>query len=369
VTTCPYSVDAIGDMLRARISDLIVAWGLHGRIERHDFVCLNPLRADHNAGSFRIVINGQLQGLVTDFASNEKWSPLSFTAELWFGGNVAQAVRWARAWLGIDGTDPNAVARTDRAVSAAPAPAPDVGAEAETRRNQAFRRYLEGREVLGSPVERYLDGRGISLQSLLRVPRALRFHPDLFHRQSNRYWPAMLAPITSVDGQFLAVHRTWLEIHTNGAVKKAPVDNKKVYGPARGGAIRLWSGTRIDPKTGEVRYGVRLSQAPAGTECDLAEGIEDGLSVVVADQDRRVLVAPNGVSSYASMQLPSCVSTLTYWRQADPPGSAADRAFRAAAAAQRARGLVVREVTMPPGIKDANDWLQSLATQSSEAIV
>ena len=360
-----YSIDEIVDMMRARTGELVEkVWRLQGRRDGHDFVALNPLRRDRSPGSFRVCLDGNYRGMVKDFASGEVWSPLSFTAALLYKGDTGAALRWARAWLGLSGEDPGAFAQTRKAVEAVRAGEDADSPSAEEVRGKAQRRWLEAREpLLGTPVDGYLAGRGIELARLPYPVRALRYHPHLWNAESNRHWPAMVAGIVGADGKFLSVHRTWLEVQSSGRVTKAPlVEPKKTWGGYKGGAIRLWAGLRVDGETGEVRKGVQLARAPAGTEPDLTEGIEDGLAVVVSDPALRVLVGVS-LSNMAALRLPDCVSGLVVWQQNDAPDSPAAAQFARVVESLSGRGLRVRLARPPEGIKDVNEWLQRLLAE------
>ena len=179
---------------------------------------------------------------------------------------------------------------------------------------------------------------------MARQPRALRYHPSLFHKPSGRSFPAMVAAIGDRDGRFIACHRTWLEVCPDG-VGKAPVeDPKRTLGSYRGGYIRLWRGAS----------GVPFGQAPDET-VDVSEGIEDGLSVAYACPECQVIAAISLVN-IATLLLPAGVTTLRIWAQNDTNNQALagfDRAVRAHLAA----GRQVLVPTIARG-KDVNDLLR-----------
>ena len=107
----------------------------------------------------------------------------------------------------------------------------------------------------GTVVERYLQGRGISIA----VPTTIRFARNLAHRPTHSRWPAMLAMVErqSPSGRVpVALHRTFL---LPDASSKAPVEPAKMaLGPVGGGAVRL-------AEPGEILV--------------VAEGLETALSV------------------------------------------------------------------------------------------
>ncbi len=145
----------------------------------------------------------------------------------------------------------------------APARAPDR-AEIERRRaaeeRDRQRRIALARDIIaaslpanGTPVERYLRTRGITI-----VPPAIRYVPmgDPYARHaSGGRRPVMVAAVEHVEHGIVGVHRTWLAPDGSG---KASLDPVRIStGPIGGGAVRL----------GGLRPGVPLV---------IAEGVEIG---------------------------------------------------------------------------------------------
>jgi len=90
------------------------------------------------------------------------------------------------------------------------------------------------RPATDTKVSVYLESRGITIEP----PDSLRFHPNLKHSDSGRYFPAMVGRITrSTDGEPLGIHRTFL---AEDGKDKAPVESSKMMlGPVKGGVVRL----------------------------------------------------------------------------------------------------------------------------------
>jgi putative DNA primase/helicase len=112
--------------------------------------------------------------------------------------------------------------------------------------------------IAGSPVERYLGSRGLSLPE---DSSSLRFAAALWHWPSKTRWPAMLALVRRTDGAAITHHQTFLAADGRG---KAPVEKPRLF-PA--GA---------SPEGGGVWFG----QADPGREFVVAEGIESLLAAM-----------------------------------------------------------------------------------------
>jgi hypothetical protein len=82
-------------------------------------------------------------------------------------------------------------------------------------------------------VERYLETRGLS-----PVP-VLRFLYRCPHSRLDGYWPAMLAPITNVDGDIIGIHKTFLRPDGAGKVGLPKNLQRDIRGLSAGGAVKL----------------------------------------------------------------------------------------------------------------------------------
>jgi phage/plasmid primase-like uncharacterized protein len=101
------------------------------------------------------------------------------------------------------------------------------------RRIKAARRIWEhARDPRGSPVVRYLAGRGITIP----LPSCLRWAPSCRHPSAG-YLPAMVARIDSADGELIGIHRTFLRPDGSGKADIEPA--KAMLGRAAGAAVHL----------------------------------------------------------------------------------------------------------------------------------
>ena len=303
--------------------------------------------------------DGDALDLVTEFADLARYRRDGDRSD------KAAAIRWARAWLGID-----QVMTLERYQSSTPRPGsendrPDrfltprttmqpivvrqADPSAEEKRGAAFRLWLAATPLRpGDEAYDYLtETRGIDLAALGRLPRALRFFRGLTNVEAGRRFPAMLACVVGPRGRFQTIHRTWLERQSDGSVRKAPVvEPKKIYSACKGGLIPLWRGASGQP----------WKKAPAGDVLGLTEGIEDALTYAVAVPEHRVAAALN-VGNLAHVRLPPAIVTIIIAADNDEPGSPADRTLQRAVARFLAEGRDVRIARCPAGVKDLNALL------------
>jgi hypothetical protein len=294
--------------------------------------------------SISLHLSGSRAGVWGAWAAGRGGDALDLIAAVKCAGDKGAAIRWARDWLRID--------PEDRAPATAPPPAEhrrQAEANADEKRGTAWRLWLAATPLRpGDEAFDYLaDTRGIDFAALGRVPGALRFTRALTNAEAGRRFPAMVAAVSGPGGKFQTIHRTWLERQSNGRVLKAPVAApKKVYGPCRGGTIRLARGASGRP----------WKEAPPGDVLGLTEGIEDALSYAAAVPEHRVAAALN-VGNLAHVRLPRAIGTIVIAADNDKPGSPAARSLERAVARLLAEGREVRIARCPPGIKDLNALL------------
>jgi len=352
-------VDEIAQKLADRIEDLAP------RLLPNGFRDPPPKGPEWRCGSIHgekgrslaVRLKGPRAGVWADFSSGDRGDALDLVAKCLFGGSKTEAIKWAKGYLGLDGTDPDALKKT-HAATAKRADDEDGTKEAADKRAAAYRIYLSAQEnIKGTPVDTYLRGRGLDLTGLGFGVGALRYAPELKNTETNRTWPAMVATIVGNEGKQISVHRTWLQIHSDGRVTKAPlITNKMSLGSYRGGIIPLWKGVRIDAETGELKKNPPLSRVKQPCWLDITEGIEDGLSVILANPELRVIAAIS-VSNWANIRLPDQVEGVVLWKQNDPPHSQAARDFDKVVNSFLAQRKRVKLARPPEQFKDANDVL------------
>jgi len=205
------------------------------------------------------------------------------------------------------------------------------------------------------PASLYLKARGIDVTKLAGgIPRAIRFNPKCKAFPEDTTHPAMLAFISREDlpNGFAAVHRTYLENYMGTWRKRRfpdrdgkPMNAKRVLGQYAGGSIRL---TKGESKKS-------LKDAPAGEWLTTWEGIENGLSVAMAQPKMRVL-AHVSVANLTHLKLPEHIGGVYVGQDNDAPGSKAVQQFeRAVQCLSERHALAI--VSIDGEYKDANDAL------------
>lgn len=337
-------IDTIVSMLRAQIAQLARDLLPNGKKVGNEWVA--SWRPNDRTPSLKVCIAGSRAGVWADFGDSASGDPIDLIRHLETDGDAGKALAWARQWLGLGGLAPEQLeARRRRA--------DEIGRRAamieehrqiETRKNASRIWFSAEKALPGTPVERYLSGRGIHLPSW---PNAIRFHPALYHAGSNRKWPAMVAPIHNGAGQLVAVHRTFLSDNETGPVTKAAVDpQKQVLGRMSGGTIRLWRGESSR----------RLAEMKPNETLHITEGIEDGLSVATADPAARVIAAVS-LSNLPLIELPPAVREIVFWRQNDTKEKAIEQ-FNLMMRKLQGRGFHVSIPEIPSCYKDVNDWIR-----------
>ena len=194
--------------------------------------------------------------------------------------------------------------------------------------------WRDARPIAGSDAERYLRGRGITIE----LPPTLRYAPALGYRHEGRRvtrHPAMVAAIQTASGRIVGVHRTYLA--ERGGDKAPLADPKRTLGPIRGGAIRF---------------------APVNGSLIVAEGIETALSILQEVQGAAVWAAM-AASFMPLVELPPSLKKVIFAVDREASGAGARAGFIAAAQAAE-RGLEAQVAAAPRWLGDFNDSLRAV---------
>ena len=209
------------------------------------------------------------------------------------------------------------------------------GSDNAARIARAVRIWDEAEPALGSLVETYLSGRGLSLDLLDNIQEVIRFHPHCPWRDEVEdrtiYVPAMIAAMRAIDGDAVtAVHRTRLT-PSGGKV------DRRMLGQASGAAVKL-----------DADDAVTMGLA-------IGEGIESCLAArQLGFQPVWALASAGAVAGFPVL---GGVEALTLLGENDP---ASDRAISRCAERWHAAAREVTVVTPNFG-SDLNDALRGAA--------
>jgi len=255
--------------------------------------------ADHNP-SFRVHTRKALGTCDVDGAGGDVFDVTARRLGLDVKRDFRRILAELASKFGIRDADHHQIANTAGVVRIEQAAAAD-----RTRRiTQASKIWQSTRPASGTPTEAYLRSRGIKID----VPPSIRHHADLYHA-SGYSFPAMVAGVQAMDGEFLGVHRTYLDDSDGDGLGKARVTpNKAMLGPLRGGTVRL---------------------APISPRMGVAEGLETSLSVQQAAG--LPMLAALSAAGIENLQLPAEVLEIVVCVDRDDDG-VSERAARRLAA-------------------------------------
>lgn len=311
--------------------------------------------------SMVIYLQGAKQGRWSDFAGSggdAAGDMLDLIAATKGLHEKRDAVAWAKDWLGIvdawsprDAVRPSAAEMARRAADArarAEARAADDARDKAAKIRGAKALFLNAAAVpvKDTPAEWYLRGRGLLPDAGGAWPGALRYHPEVWNREAGVKIPAMLAAIYLANGEQVATHRTFLQnCPRRGWTKIDSPNAKMVLGPMWGGFVPVSKGAS----------GKSMRHIAAGEPVYMAEGIEDCLTIRMVKPEARVIAAIS-LGNMAAVVLPEAARELIIVADRDDNVKAVDTLERAIAT-QQARGMTVKLVMPPRGVKDLNEWL------------
>jgi len=201
----------------------------------------------------------------------------------------------------------------------------------------ARRLFAISQPIAGTLAERYLAGRGILLSPR---ERALRFHSGCYYRDfvtgETRPFPALIAAVTSFDGQITGLQRTWLDPSGEGKAQLA--DPRRSLGHLLGNAI--WLG--LEP-------GAPVPVAAAG------EGFETMASLRTV-MPALPVAAATSANHLAGLSFPPGCRRLYIAADADAAGRHGIERL-----SQRAGESGILALVMRPQLGDFNDDLRHLS--------
>lgn len=320
---------------------------------------VNPFRLGAKASQMSVKLKGPKRGAFIDFVSGEKGDALDFVAYALEGAITREsrmrAVEWIEDRYGLRQMDPR-----DRERIAAEGRAKRVALEAQAERDLAERRerarkmfYSAAPMQPGDAAWRYLTSRGVAPDKVPGLARrTFRFRPDF------EYWmdaakprlPAMVSAMVDRGGRLCACHITFLKPDGSG---KAAVEKAKLMWPETAGLV-------IRCTQGASGLGAEEAAAAgiSGTVA-LTEGIEDALSVAMADAKPRVWAA-GSLSGYAGVPDHGCADGWMVFQDNDWGKPQARRQFDEAVRRLKGFQKPVAVIRMPDHLgKDVNDAIRT----------
>lgn len=349
----------IVDMLKLRVND-IVPHILLGAKKIGPRWVVGSL-AGEAGQSLSIRANGGSEcGNWKEHNGSERGDILDLIRLTLFAGDKRQAIVWARGYLGLSDIDPEKMAVMRR--EAVDMRAKEDAKEAkfkEKKRETALGFFIGSAKLAGTMGERYLLDRNIGMP-IGGWPGALKFNPGMYHSETKLKHPCLLAYICRGDGQFMTVHRIYLEKLPDGKViKLSSVEKPKmVYGSFAGGFVPISKGGSK----------LSLSKMKPDERLIVIEGIEDALIMALACPDRRIVAAVSlgNVGAIAEFLPDNCRDVMLI--KDNDKSAAAKMGFERALKAHCIAGRVVRVGSAPLEFKDINDWLDSLIILDRENV-
>lgn len=291
--------------LAANIDRLLSYLGIRGEVIGQNLVGRNPTRADKHAGSFNVCVKGPAPfeggrcGLWHDYATGDGGDALDLIC---YVANVdfPAACDIAKQILGW--SDPANLPSVIPQVKVRPK---EEHENVEPEENKVARAiFLSAvKDVLDTPVDLYLRGRGIDLRRFRLkgkpyLPGSIRFNPAVSCGDGQTA-PAMICPRITCTGTYTGLHITYLKPDGDKWVKNKDLfgGGKKMLGRAPGSVVGIWKG-----ETGD-------SLPKAAGDILIAEGIETALSVAIENQDKRV-IASTSVNNMVNIKLPDAVKRV-----------------------------------------------------------
>lgn len=307
---------------------------------------------DGSSGNSLVLYRGPKAGSWRDYATEDSGDALILIEKQVTGGDRGRAISWAKQWLCIDDEDQvtfNARKKTARQKKKKNDQM--VKDQVIKTRAQAKAIFLAAKpNIADTSAAWYLFGRGLQIGKHYPKIHALRFEENCYESETKGKHPAIVASISvPEDGSLkMSIHRTYLRIAKNDQVEKLDVKNaKKVLGDYRGGYIPLWRGA-----SGKILY-----KAVPQEWVVITEGIEDGLSVVMADPSYRVLCAVS-LANMAAIILPENIKNVILVKDNDWDNPKALAAFERAIAWHHQNGRRVKILKTPrKSGHDLNDWI------------
>ncbi len=204
----------------------------------------------------------------------------------------------------------------------------------------------------GTLVESYLKNhRKIDLKSW---PENIRFHPNIYCAMNKKSYPAMLLLGRDKAGNIQVVQATFLDQNTKNKPEKLPV-SKQSIGVISGAAVHLSTPENKEtlPEFSKKSY--------------IAEGVETGLSALMADPKNEVKVTL-GQSNFLSAHTLNLQKNVVFCFDNDAKSSPENR-FKDEANKLIAEGKTVAYLKPEKAGHDLNDVLKESGINKVRALI
>lgn len=368
-----HAVDALDDL----VPELFGGGKLTRRYQDR-WAVVNRWRNKANLGQMSVWRQGPRRGAFKDYVNGEKGDVIGLVAYGLQGLVTADtqmaAVEWLEDRFGLRNLSPERQREISDAAQARQKLLEEQAAiDAQTNRDRT-RKFFHScqAQILGTPVETYLNSRGIPLAEVPHLTTAIRFHPNCeFWRGAQRdgegkkigvspRFPAMIAQMITGSGHLGACHYTFLEPDGSRKLDTAsrgwfedegkPMSAKLMWPSSVGMFIPLTYGPS----------GLRARDAAEASQADWwgwSEGIEDGLSAAICTQQLRMHAAGSLAHLMGIPNHPAARGHLIF-KDNDWNNPQATAQFDAAVQRVRAFGKPVEILAMPADWgKDINEAL------------
>jgi hypothetical protein len=358
--------DVIKRHAQDRLPLVLRALGIDAPLRGGSIAICNPIRGESRP-SLQIWIKPGYEGAWKDHGAGLSGDIFDLVAyfkgwEAKSADGFAKACDWLAATLGLSDT---AAPRSDdertRAIEAA---ARDRRLREQAERDRVNRGiakaiWLKASEDL-TPLAPYFLNRGVDLRKLKRPPGALRvFGADTRypHKESGRALPGMIACMQT-QSDIVAVHRTYM----------TPDFSQKCSAIGITPARKIWptfTGAFIPLARGASDLPVRIADEQGiADDLVLAEGIEKGLAVAVADHGPRVW-AFGSLANLAHVPVPRCASSIIVAADNDVGNARAQALLDRGLEHLHTFGVPVSVMRAPIG-KDVDEFLKAGESDDDE---
>ncbi|NRA86113.1 MAG: toprim domain-containing protein [Rhizobiales bacterium] len=274
-----------------------------------------------------------------------------------FDGDRKKAIDWMKSFLGYSSLDRNQMQKKRRKLVERKIAEDENDARAvENKRKAALGIFINSKHIGGTLAERYLLDRQIEKREE-GWPRSLKFHEGMWHGETKKKHPCLIACIYDGAGNFKTIHRIYLQVMPDGTVKKLQNVKKAklLYGAFAGGFVPICKG---NSKTSmkEMRPDEKLM---------ICEGIEDALILMFYRPSYRIIAAVSlgNIGAIAEF-LPETCRHVTLFKDNDDSVAAND-GFARACKAHAIAGRKVVISSAPLDFKDVNDWLKAIKIEDA----